>query len=84
MTRQSKAGVFVPQSVIADGRVFPPPLAAVARRRGIQRTIDRYLDLQTHPSAQAALGHLPEQVMRPSNIRTRQLGRALGNRHFAA
>jgi hypothetical protein len=60
----------VPQSVIADGRVFR---RSVARRRGMQRTIDRYLDLQPHASARAALGYLPGQVMRPSNTRTRQL-----------
>jgi hypothetical protein len=40
-----------------------PPLAALARRRGLERTIDRYLDLQTHPVAQAGLGRLPDRVM---------------------
>lgn len=44
-------------------RLFPP-LAAVARRRGLEHTLDRYLDLATHPSAEAGLGSLPEHVMR--------------------
>ncbi len=44
-------------------RLLFPPLAALARRRGLERTIDRYLDLETHPTAQAGLGRLPEQVM---------------------
>jgi mannose-6-phosphate isomerase-like protein (cupin superfamily) len=41
-----------------------PPLAALARRRGLEHTIDRYLDLDTHPSAEAGLGHLPAEAMR--------------------
>ncbi len=45
-------------------RLLFPPLAAVARRRGLERTLDRYLDLATHPSAEAGLGSLPERVMR--------------------
>ena len=45
-------------------RLLLPPLAAVARRRGLERTLDRYLDLSTHPSAQHGLGRLPEHVMR--------------------
>jgi hypothetical protein len=45
-------------------RLLFPPLAAVARRRGAERTLDRYLDLETHPSAEAGLGRLPELVMR--------------------
>jgi hypothetical protein len=40
-----------------------PRLAALARRRGLERTIDRYLQLETHPAAQAGLGRLPEGVM---------------------
>jgi quercetin dioxygenase-like cupin family protein len=40
-----------------------PRLAALARRRGLERTIDRYLELETHPAAQAGLGRLPERVM---------------------
>lgn len=44
-------------------RLLFPPLAALARRRGLERTVDRYLDLETHPTAQAGLGRLPEQVM---------------------
>ena len=39
------------------------PLAAYARRRGLEPTFDRYLDLATHPSAQAGAGRLPERVM---------------------
>lgn len=46
-------------------RLLFPPLAALARRRGLQSTIDRYLDIKTHPSAEPGLGHLPEQVTRP-------------------
>jgi mannose-6-phosphate isomerase-like protein (cupin superfamily) len=46
-------------------RLLFPPLAALARRRGLERTLERYLDLGTHPSAQAGLGRLPEHVMRP-------------------
>jgi quercetin dioxygenase-like cupin family protein len=38
-------------------------LAALARRRGLERTLDRYLDLDTHPAAKAGLGRLPERVM---------------------
>ncbi|MCB0876072.1 MAG: cupin domain-containing protein [Solirubrobacterales bacterium] len=45
-------------------RLLFPPLAAIGRRRGLQRTIDRYLDLATHPSAEAGRGSLPKQVMR--------------------
>lgn len=44
-------------------RLLFPPLAALARRRSLQSRIDRYLDPETHPSAQSGLGHLPEQVM---------------------
>ena len=40
-----------------------PRLAALARRRGLEHTLDRYLDLDTHPAAQAGLGRLPERVM---------------------
>lgn len=43
--------------------VADPPLAALARRRGLERTIERYLDLDAHPSAEAGAGRLPEQVM---------------------
>jgi mannose-6-phosphate isomerase-like protein (cupin superfamily) len=45
-------------------RILFPPLAAVARLRGAEKTIERYLDLDAHPTAQAGLGRLPEQVMR--------------------
>jgi hypothetical protein len=44
-------------------RILFPPLAALARRRGLDRTIERYLDPETHPSAEAGLGRLPEQIM---------------------
>jgi mannose-6-phosphate isomerase-like protein (cupin superfamily) len=44
-------------------RLVFPPLAALGRRRGLERTIDRYLDLETHPTAQAGLGRLPDRVM---------------------
>jgi quercetin dioxygenase-like cupin family protein len=44
-------------------RLAFPRLAALARRRGLERTLDRYLDLDTHPAAQAGLGRLPEHVM---------------------
>ena len=45
-------------------RIMFPPLAALARWRGLEQAIERYLDLETHPSAEAGLGRLPEQVMR--------------------
>ena len=45
-------------------RLLFPPLAALARLRGLERAVDRYLDLETHPSAEAGLGRLPEHVMR--------------------
>jgi quercetin dioxygenase-like cupin family protein len=45
-------------------RLLFPPLAALARRRGLERTVDRYLDLETHPAAEVGLRRLPEQVMR--------------------
>jgi quercetin dioxygenase-like cupin family protein len=44
-------------------RLVLPRLAALARRRGLDRTLDRYLDLDTHPAAQAGLGRLPKRVM---------------------
>jgi mannose-6-phosphate isomerase-like protein (cupin superfamily) len=44
-------------------RLVFPQVAALARRRGLERAIDRYLDLETHPTAQAGLGRLPERVM---------------------
>jgi hypothetical protein len=46
-------------------RFLVPPLAALARRRGLERALERYLDPDTHPSATAGLGQLPEHVMRP-------------------
>jgi quercetin dioxygenase-like cupin family protein len=44
-------------------RLVFPRLAALARRRGLERTLDGYLDLDTHPAAQGGLGRLPERVM---------------------
>jgi hypothetical protein len=44
-------------------RLLFPPLAALGRLRGLEHTLDRYLDLETHPSAEPGLGRLPEQVM---------------------
>ncbi len=35
-------------------RLMFPALAALARRRGLERVLDRYLDLETHPTAQSA------------------------------
>ena len=46
-------------------RVAFPPLAALAQRRGLDRVLDRYLELETHPTAQRGLGRLPDRVMRP-------------------
>jgi mannose-6-phosphate isomerase-like protein (cupin superfamily) len=45
-------------------RVMLPPLAALARRRGLDRALERYLDPATHPSAEPGLGRLPERIMR--------------------
>jgi hypothetical protein len=45
-------------------RILFPPLATFARLRGLERTIEPYLDPTTHPSVQAGLGHLPDRVMR--------------------
>jgi mannose-6-phosphate isomerase-like protein (cupin superfamily) len=45
-------------------RLLFPPLAALARLRGLERTIERYLELDTHPSAESGLGRLPGRVMR--------------------
>jgi quercetin dioxygenase-like cupin family protein len=45
-------------------RVLFPPLAALARLRGLERTVDRYLEIETHPAAASGLGRLPERVMR--------------------
>jgi mannose-6-phosphate isomerase-like protein (cupin superfamily) len=45
-------------------RLMFPPLARLARLRGLESTVERYLDLETHPSAEAGLGRLPEHVMR--------------------
>jgi mannose-6-phosphate isomerase-like protein (cupin superfamily) len=45
-------------------RLLLPPLAALARRRGLERRLERYLDPATHPSAEAGRGSLPDGVMR--------------------
>jgi mannose-6-phosphate isomerase-like protein (cupin superfamily) len=52
-------------------RVMLPPLAALARRRGLEQTIERYLDVDAHPSAEAGLGRLPERVMRETQDHAR-------------
>jgi mannose-6-phosphate isomerase-like protein (cupin superfamily) len=44
-------------------RLLLPPLAALARRRGLERTLDRYLDLSTHPTAETGMGRLPAQII---------------------
>lgn len=44
-------------------RIAFPLLAALARRRGLERAVDRYLNLETHPSAEAQLGRPPARVM---------------------
>lgn len=44
-------------------RIMLPPLAALARWLGKERTIERYLNLDSHPSARTDLGRLPEKVM---------------------
>lgn len=43
-------------------RLLFPPLAALARRRGLEAELDRYLDLDAHPSGERGLGRLPERV----------------------
>jgi mannose-6-phosphate isomerase-like protein (cupin superfamily) len=43
-------------------RLLLPPLAALARRRGLERALERYFDPETHPSAAPGLGRLPEHV----------------------
>lgn len=45
-------------------RLLFPPLAALARRRGLDQQLERYRDLSTHPTGQAGAGRLPESVMR--------------------
>jgi mannose-6-phosphate isomerase-like protein (cupin superfamily) len=50
-------------------RILLPPLAMLARWLGRDRTIDRYLDPGSHPSAQAGLGRLPERIMRTPSDR---------------
>ena len=45
-------------------RILFPPLAGLARRRGLESTLERYLDVDTHPSAEAGAGRLPEKVMK--------------------
>lgn len=50
-------------------RLILPPLAGLARRRGLERTVDRYLEVATHPAAEAGVGRLPERVMRTDGRR---------------
>ena len=44
-------------------RMLFPPLAALARLLGRERTIERYIDPDMHPTASPGLGRLPERVM---------------------
>ena len=44
-------------------QILLPALAAIARRRGLEQTIERYLDIDTHPSAERGLGQLPARIM---------------------
>jgi mannose-6-phosphate isomerase-like protein (cupin superfamily) len=46
-------------------RLLLPTLATLARRRGLDRALERYLDPATHPTAEAGRGSLPEGIMRP-------------------
>jgi mannose-6-phosphate isomerase-like protein (cupin superfamily) len=64
MASRYRAELRFRQPPDAVQRLLFPPLAAIAQWRGLERTLDRYLDLQAHPSAEPAMGHLPEQVMR--------------------
>jgi hypothetical protein len=59
---EDEDGLLEAQRGLAQ-RILVPPLAALARRRGLERTFHRYLDLDTHPSAEAGLGRLLEWVM---------------------
>jgi mannose-6-phosphate isomerase-like protein (cupin superfamily) len=52
------------QPPAAVQKLLFPPLAALGRLLGRERTIERYLDPETHPSAEAGLGRLPAEVMR--------------------
>jgi mannose-6-phosphate isomerase-like protein (cupin superfamily) len=52
------------QPPAAVQRLLFPLLAARARRRGLDDVLDRYLDLDAHPTAEAGLGRLPERIMR--------------------
>jgi hypothetical protein len=45
-------------------RVLLPRLTALARRRAIESTIERYLRLDAHLSAEAGIGRLSQAVMR--------------------
>jgi hypothetical protein len=50
-----------PPSIVQQ--ILLPPLATLARWLGKELTIERYLDLGLHPSAQARLGRL-DRLMR--------------------
>lgn len=63
MASRYRAELRYRQPPDAVQRLMVPPLAAIARRRGLERTLDRYLDLQAHPSAEPAMARLPERVM---------------------
>jgi quercetin dioxygenase-like cupin family protein len=45
-------------------RLLFPPLARLARRRGLELTLARYVDAETHPAAEAGAGRLPERLVR--------------------
>jgi mannose-6-phosphate isomerase-like protein (cupin superfamily) len=64
LTTRYRPEVRFRQPPDAVQRLLFPPLAALARLRGLERTVDQYLDLDTHPAAEAGLGRLPEQVRR--------------------
>lgn len=53
-----------------QGLLFPP-LAGIARLRGLERTLERYLELDSHPAAEPGLGRLPEKVMRRPELASR-------------
>ncbi|MGB7685193.1 MAG: cupin domain-containing protein [Solirubrobacterales bacterium] len=63
MASRYRAELRYRQPPDAVQRLMFPPLAAIARRRGLERTLSGYLDLQAHPSAEPAMGRLPERVM---------------------
>ena len=69
MATRYKDEVRLRKPPAAVQKVVLPPLAMVARWLGKDQVLDRYLELATHPSAQAGLGHLPEKIMRTAVYR---------------